>query len=396
MNAKEFTETVGDFFDRWLMSLANSLVMGTAWMSSDRYSFPKVLRVAETPHHFIAELCGAHKPIRPEKARLQRPTATEKFKSTAEFFNCGFKFGEGAFKMSDGTQLQCMTLATGYDEEVYRRKIQFPLHDTINKSRYSNTPLEVPPHVTKCLLSDVTIVRTDDVRVLYRTIHTAVCAAKTGIRPSELTQWLQAVCVKSFRDGRSFGLDLRYSPSSYSFGRELCSLLDQNVTEPILDSFIRSHGHYFKKALGYTDLLTQPSLPWVSRTDSDPIESIPDYLLKRPDGYWDILDLKRAALRYKSIVRGMPARPRFIDYVSEMIAQLVRYRTYFDAPANAQWAKVNLGVDIKHVKLVGVVGNYDTFDSHEVGLAMKQYSEDIVVMSYSDIINLLRASDSKR
>lgn len=116
----------------------------------------------------------------------------------------------------------------------------------------------------------------------------------------------------------------------------------------------------------------------------------PDYLLLHPDGYWDILDLKRAALGIRSIVLGFLSRPRFHHYVADMIAQLARYQQYFDCPENSKWALDNLGVQIRPPKLIGIVGNFDTFVSDEVDIALKQHRDNLAILSYSDLTNLLR------
>jgi hypothetical protein len=241
------------------------------------------------------------------------------------------------------------------------------------------------------LLNSLDIVRTDEIRVLFRTIETAICVQKT-ISCDELRTWIREKCEQSLIERRPIGLNLKYDASAEAFGRELASLADQDLTEPILDKFIQTHGAYFVQQLKYRAHLSQPKLKWVNPGPNDPSESIPDYLLQRGDGYWNVLDLKRAALKNRSIVRGIPSRPRFIDYVDELIAQLVRYEAYFSNPENAAWAEENLGVRTKDLKLIGLVGNYDTFVQEHVELAMQQYKENIAVMSYTDVVALLRKS----
>lgn len=396
MQASEFIRVAGETFDTWLRKLARWLADGTLEVVPDSYSFPRMLRVAETPDHFIAELCGAIRPRHPTNVRLQRPKQAERWPSATAFFNAGFNIAEAHQAMviihGSNNAFEDLTLATPYDKEVFLKKVNFPLSRPTVYGCVSDTPLGILPTADRLYLLNVNLVRTDDFRVLFRTILTAICVKK-DVRPADLRTWIGSLFQESLKRRRVIGLNLGNDASAIEFGRQLASFSDQNVGEAILDRFIQTHGDQFENALNYRSHLSQPTLHWIARDANDPQQSIPDYLLQRHDGYWDILDLKRAALRFKSIVHGLPARPRFIAYVGEMIAQLVLYQRYFDNPINAKWAKDNLGVCVDKPTLVGLVGNYDTFIQEEVELAMKQYRDNLAILSYSDVINLLRAAD---
>jgi len=180
------------------------------------------------------------------------------------------------------------------------------------------------------------------------------------------------------------------SPSAWTFARELTSLTDQNVNERIIDRFIQAHSKHFSNALGYKKALSKVELKWMDGDSTDPKSSSPDYLMQRKDGYFDILDLKTSMLKYNSLTRGGKSRCRFNAYVSELIAQLIGYERYFKRDKNSKWVYDTHGIKIQNPRLIGIVGNYDNFIREDVDLALEQYKDNITILSYADLTNLLR------
>lgn len=395
MDSKDFIRTCADTIEAWLRKVARRISTGEL-SASGPFSFPTVLRAAETPHHFIAELCGATASRDPNKLRLERPTTIERVADATTYFNGEFAsedLSTGMLVNQFGNNwLSGLTLTTEIDSEMFRRKVNFDIPGTVLKCN-PPIPLQILPTADWFGLQNVTVLRTEGVRLLFRTISTAICVRKQT-DSGALQSWILQQFDSQLQNGCPVALNL-FSASARDFGRELCSLADQNISESILDRFINSHGHHFQRALGYKGYLAQPRLEWTQRQPTDPHESIPDYMLRRSDGHWDILDLKRGVIRNKSIVRGLPARPRFIDYVNEMIAQLARYESYFERPENAELARRQLGVVVNKPRLFGIVGNFDSFDIKEVRLAMTPYKDNLVVMSYDDIVGLLRSSEAQ-
>jgi hypothetical protein len=132
-------------------------------------------------------------------------------------------------------------------------------------------------------------------------------------------------------------------------------------------------------------------LHWIEKKYENPDEdSKPDYLMERLDGKFDILDLKTGAIRYKSLTKGGKARIRFVDYVDELVAQLVVYKRYFGSLANKEWAYEKYGIQTDNIRLIGIVGNQNNFIQKEVSAALKKYADEIVILSYPDLVALLR------
>jgi hypothetical protein len=360
LKSRDSIRITGDCFKDWLRRIAR-LLADRKLCATGPYSFPTLLRIAESPDHFIAELCGSSYPRHPTNVNLHRPRVSEHVRSATSYLNSGFDARDpelAQFVFQGENTMHRLTMATAYDKAAFERKLNWRLNDTVLMGSFSDVPIGVLPTANRILLSNIDIVRTDDIRVLYRTIATAICVQK-AIAAEDLKNWIDHECHGSMRRRSPLGMNLRYEPSTEGFARELSSLADQNVTELVLDAFIQTHGDTFQAALNYCLHVSQPHLKWIRRSSHDPETSRPDYMLKRSDGFWDILDLKRGALRQQSIVQGIPSRPRFIAYVNEMIAQLVRYQSYFEISENAKWAAETYGIRVRDVRLIGVVGNYD-------------------------------------
>jgi hypothetical protein len=200
--------------------------------------------------------------------------------------------------------------------------------------------------------------------------------------------------AKLYSRGCLFGVNIGQGINE-TFAQQLLSLADQPVHERIVDHFIQEHAQVFARALGYVRALPQRPLTWVQRNPKvDPSESIPDYLLEKGDGYYDILDLKRGLLPL-DLVKQQSGRNRFCDYGYALIRQLGFYGKYFESQQNAQWAQGRYGVRVRKPLLLGVVGNFDSFDHVQVQEELRQFRGDLVLMSYADVVDLLRGRASR-
>lgn len=109
------------------------------------------------------------------------------------------------------------------------------------------------------------------------------------------------------------------------------------------------------------------------------------------------MDLKTGAIKLKSLTKGkklkkgQKIRLRFVDYVNELISQLEEYKGYFKHKDNIQFIKNEYGldVDIENMKLIGLVGNQNNFDTSEVDSALRPYKNYIKIISYYDLANMV-------
>ncbi len=400
MDYKLFGKIIQDFFNEYLVKIYLK-IKNKEILIKGNYSFPNFIRVGESPHHFMAELLGATEIKNEDEINLDLRDSREKFDNTIYFINPGIKIEEKKkpvfdVKKAKNFGLSTLTICTDFDEELFSKKVNFPLSRTILIGESVDNIINILPDIQSAYFRKLNFIRTDLFRIYFKYISTAIIVKKS-ITEKNLRHWLQSVCEKYYSPPSLdiFGLNIGHSSSVDLFAKQLLSLTDQNVTEPLLDSFIQNHANFFSKALGYKKCLSQKNLKWIEKQYSDdPDESIPDYLMERDDGYFDILDLKRSALHYENLVIGGKKRPRFNKYVSELIGQLNTYDRYFDNRVNTQWVYEQYKVKVKNPLLIGIVGNYDNFKREDIDLTLRVYSDRIVIFSYNDLINLLRAVDN--
>jgi hypothetical protein len=130
-------------------------------------------------------------------------------------------------------------------------------------------------------------------------------------------------------------------------------------------------------------------MPWVEKVEQNKDEAAinPDLMIERDDGYYDIYDLKTAALDKFSLTKGTRARRRFIDYVNEGIAQLANYEEYFTFPANREVAWQKYRIKVEDPNLVLVVGNFDNVNRVEIDEASRGY-RNITIIDYDSLMQL--------
>lgn len=173
------------------------------------------------------------------------------------------------------------------------------------------------------------------------------------------------------------------------FRQELLSLANQPVHETRIDDFINQHNALFAKALNYKGARSNIELKIIDKKGWDKSSLIPDYMMEREDGSYDILDLKKG-LTKNNLTKGGKSRRRLTSYCYELVAQLEGYKRYFESPLNSQWALDNFGIKMNYSpRLIGIVGNQNSFFREEIDEALLVHRDNIVLFSYNDICDLL-------
>lgn len=158
--------------------------------------------------------------------------------------------------------------------------------------------------------------------------------------------------------------------------------------ETTIGDFLKLHPDIIKSAFKTDHFEYEPYLKWLEHDGTcEDVAINPDLLVKRSDGYYDIYDLKTAALGKNNVTKGGRKRRRFIDYVEEGVAQLVNYEEYFSYPANAEHAKEKYNIEISEPKLVLVVGSWDNSSPEEVNQARRRY-QNIEIIDYDTFCHL--------
>lgn len=394
MKPKNFITSISSWFETWLKSINSKIKDGTLKISGD-FSFPSFLRVGESPHHYIAELSGATNIDSKNKYGIRIPLVTEKVRNTASFLNPGLKVSNnatGTFTVSASeNSLVNLAFANRLDLDEFAKKINVTINSAQIQFPKAEVPIIVSEHGDKLLLRDIDLIRTQELQIFFKRIPTAIIVRK-NIDRDELFAWLNKIAQESIHRPIApdiLGLNLGYTSTEESFALSLLSLTQQSVNESIIDRFIQKNKSYFSKTLGYKDAISQPRLQIINSTGLSGEYLQPDYLMLREDGGYDILDLKKALI--PSVTIGRQSRLRFSAYVTELIGQLEGYKRYFSLKENQAWAKKELGVNVSHdLRLLGIVGNHNNFLRQQVDLALTANKEHITILSYSEIINLLR------
>jgi len=192
------------------------------------------------------------------------------------------------------------------------------------------------------------------------------------------------------------GVNFSHSEANIYIASQLISFSNQIIRETTIDRYIQEHKFVFANALGYEDALKM-SFKWIERSTDEPYESKPDFVLVKRDKTFDILDLKTGAIAIKSLTKGKKLkkgqriRIHFVDYVNELISQLEEYKSYFKYEKNIQFIKnkYKLDVDLDNMRLTGIIGNQNNFDTSQVTSALNPYKDYIKIISYYDLANMI-------
>ncbi len=171
--------------------------------------------------------------------------------------------------------------------------------------------------------------------------------------------------------------------------------ISSGVHETTIDDFLAEHPSILEVAFGSNDIRYNSTLKWLEHDGSVQEVSIkPDLFVRRSDGYYDIVDLKLAALSKKSLTKSNRSRRRFIDYVAEGLAQLANYEFYFSFPKNHEYAKFNYGIEVKDPQKVLVVGSMENVDHQEVLEALRAHGDKYSIIDYDTLISRCLGGDT--
>ncbi|QZP22867.1 Shedu anti-phage system protein SduA domain-containing protein [Pseudomonas sp. DR208] len=171
--------------------------------------------------------------------------------------------------------------------------------------------------------------------------------------------------------------------------------LSKGVHETTIGKFINDHPEVIHKAFRCKSFLHEKSFKWLeSKFEIVEKEIRPDLLVLRDDGFYDIYDLKTAVDAKKSLTNTKSSRRKFIDCVSDGVAQLINYREYFKYEKNAKYALENHGVRVSDPELVLVVGSMDNFSALEVEQAAMMYQK-VTIIDYDTLCFMYSSSFEK-
>jgi hypothetical protein len=171
------------------------------------------------------------------------------------------------------------------------------------------------------------------------------------------------------------------------------TFLFPGLRETTIGEFLRGHSDIITKAFCARGFVYEPLLEWQAGTGTPEDGAInPDLMIQRQDGFFDIYDLKLPLLNKSTITRADRPRRRFIDPVSEGIAQLSHYNEYFSFQENCEYARARYGIEVKDPKLGLIVGTYENVEKRHIDEAQRMY-RDFELMDYDTLMNLYLNSE---
>lgn len=396
MKSDEFINFIKDYFENLYRDLIRSVNDGNAKIGP-QVSFPSNIRFAQSPTHYAAEFLGYRK-FSLKKFQFPNKQRLESYSNINHFINPGnLVFKEpfvSALQMDNAYDIMIsdITFSNKQGVDTLTKKLNFE-KSSVNITRANaNVPFTISENSNLFLLRNVDLFLITDMQFFYKPINTMIIVRK-DTQLQNFTYWLhekvQSTLKSEHLNKDILGLNTREFHSGETISKQLFGLANQNIKESILDKFIADHSDHFAEVLGYEYAHPQIHLKIFNTEGKWSGQSlIPDYLLKRKDGYYDILDLKKGLLDFSSITKGKSSRIRFVSYASELLAQLAGYQKYFDNPYNKDWAKKEFGIEIKNPILIGIIGNHDNFNRDHVNEALYQYRDNVLIMSYLDLANL--------
>lgn len=350
------------------------------------------IRIAETQEHYIAELLGSKDFKINKKAEITK-RAIEKVDNINSFVLGVDKISNSEIAILDFSKSSCnlggIFLASSSDQKETENRLGIGIVKDGIRKESATIPIQFGKETSNSLLHQIELLRTVNSNIFYRHISFVVIVKKSTSL-IEFRNWFREHLEQKWNDCVPVGID--FSPDSVNIriSRSLISLSEQNITERILDKYIGQHSELFANSMNYKRALPQIELKWIKRNDNDPKISIPDYLMESKDGTYHIVDLKKGFIGRK-LIKGKIGRERFIDYVAELVAQLINYERYFEESENRDYAKSNYGIEVNNeIKLIGVIGGFYEYDEIAVSKILRQYSTKITIISYFDLATLIK------
>lgn len=397
MTYKEFIDITKEFFEFRFQDFEDRIKKGLfTFESSIPYSYPYILKTAETPTQFLVEFLGSFDIKTNDGYKIKILDKPQKLTEASFFINPGIVkenyTGVHIINNVKEVTIADCTLATPFNIDLYKKKINFDLiPSTLSSNTNADTLIKVDLNSDKLTLSDLDLVIYKNFRIFFKRI-TLLFLIKKSTSIAEYKSWLELEWTRRIvSTSRVLGMNYGYKPSIDNFAKDLFGLTNQNTEENIIDRFLLYNANLFCKSLGMDDIIYKPKLPLINKKGFNNTDEylIPDYLLKRPDGFYDILDLKKSLIHEISLTKGSKKRIQFKRFVTELIAQLKGYERYFKHPDNMKAAN-KMGIYVQDLKLYGIIGNQNNFIKEDIELAKESYKDNIILLSYSDVIELLK------
>jgi len=140
--------------------------------------------------------------------------------------------------------------------------------------------------------------------------------------------------------------------------------------------------------LGYQKVLSHPVL-----TEAGVEKHIPDFLVKRIDGLWDIVEIKRPDTE---IIKDTQRRAAFYSAMESYVSQCREYSQYFDDRANREEFAYRYNESVqKQPSSILVAGRSQGLNRQKIHVLLSGRVPSILHQTYDDVLNQLEFQRAK-
>lgn len=390
MKQQDLFSTCENFFNQWFRKIKNLHLQNRIKATGEIHCGNEV-NIFESKDHFIIELSGSE-PITSFKS-IQVKNKIQNVGDTTNHLI-------GGFKIKDLNKKEPLMSFYG-SSRIYLINNDFFSGDGPDKSfpkidqkSQNLDEIKIPIFIdSECNYVLIENCRfgyyLPDLKFYFR-IHPFTLIIKKKTKKEALLSFLVSTAENQLKSNQEvfMGLFVNSKPI-VRFCHELISLANQPVHETRIDAFINKYNKLFATALDYKSAKSNVELKIIDKTGWDKETLIPDYLMEREDGSFDILDLKKGLID-RPLTIGGKSRRRLNAYCYELVAQLEGYKRYFSSPLNSKWAWENLGIRLNESpQLIGIVGNQNSFFQESIDEALSVHRDNITLFSYNSLCDLL-------
>jgi hypothetical protein len=379
----KFVDEAHAWWERYLRLMYQDINSGKVDLKGMRVFFPNILLVSKFPGYFSVELIGATKNF--DGLGIKRHEGDSVYRYLGNFDD-----GDSDPVFNGGGENSLVSgLTVGHEVDRESLKHRFPYIDlkssVLSRVGGRGSVFLFGDDFVSCGFENCVVVNKKN--SLFRCKNILAAYIFSSKATSKQVTSLFECSVRS-GDIKAVHVVKENEERLQIAGHLQSMALLPGLRETTIGHFINLHPDIVKIVFKTESFLYEKSFDWLEHDGTCEDSSInPDLLVKRVDGFYDIYDLKTAALHRKSITKGGRARRRFVDYVEEGVAQLVNYREYFRYEKNADFAEKTYGVKVKNPRLVLIVGSWENVSLDEVNQACRRYP-DVSIIDYDTLCQI--------
>jgi hypothetical protein len=367
----KYISEIKSVFEDYFKDIFKMQLNGNIESNGGSVLYPNILLVTNCSGFYIAELIGAVSKYNGLSVKKHKESSIFRYLSQfddSEPDSCVNFNGK-----RNSVRFMCLAQDADF-EAVEKRFPSIELYSSkISRTGGKGSVISFGPNFVSCSIENCVLVNQID--NLYRCKNIlAIYIFKSSVTKPKIIEFFnEALSEKEVKGVHT--IQGKSEEQLIVAGQLQSMYLLPRLHETTIGEFLKLHPEIIKKAFKTEHFEYEPYLKWLEHDGTcEDVAISPDLLIKRADGYYDIYDLKTAALTKRNVTKGGRKRRRFIDYVEEGVAQLSNYKEYFRYTKNAEHAKEKYGIEVEKPKLVLVVGSWENSQPEEVTQACRRYA----------------------